>query len=258
MNNIVFADKYSAFERVGAQKFNKYLKLLVPKQNGYGGQIAYGQNLEQSDWYAAGEYITIPPYCNYKFLKPDGEDLIVCIEQPLLPSSLTVGIAGSGGRQGMRSAVQEAIYYFNGGESQDRADGIVAALGQLIVAYVADDYSVKLHPVVVTLKADMEKNFTDSTYSAETALRKIPLNYDYMRKLFKKEMGVTPREYLNSIRMYRAMAYIENGITNNYSNFTVSQIAEACGFAEPLYFSRVFKKHFGVSPMLNQKDGLKK
>ncbi|MDE7087024.1 MAG: AraC family transcriptional regulator, partial [Clostridia bacterium] len=28
----------------------------------------------------------------------------------------------------------------------------------------------------------------------------------------------------------------------------VSQVAEACGFAEPLYFSRVFKKHFGVAP----------
>ena len=258
MNNIVFADKYPAFERAGAQKFNKCFKVLVPKLNGYGGQIAYGQNLEESDWYACGEYVILPPYRNYKILKPDGEDLIVCIEQPLLPSSLTVGIASSEACQGIRSAVQEAIYYLNREEYQGPADGILAALGQLIVAYIADDYSLKLHPVVVTLKADMEKNFTDSTYSAETALRKIPLNYDYVRKLFKKETGVTPREYLNSIRMYRAREYIENGITNNYSNFTVSQIAEACGFAEPLYFSRVFKKHFGVSPMLYQKDWLKK
>lgn len=254
MNDIVFANKYSAFERAGAQKFNKCLKVLVPKLNGYGGQIAFGQNLEESDWYACGEYVILPPYCNYKILKPDDEDLIVCIEQPLLPTSLSVGISGGRTRQGIRSAVQEAILYFNREEYQDPADGIVAALGQLIVAYVADDYSVKLHPVVVTIKADMEKNFTDSTYSAETALRKIPLNYDYVRKLFKKETGVTPREYLNSIRMNRAMEYIENGITNNYSNFTVSQIAEACGFAEPLYFSRVFKKHFGVSPMLYSKN----
>ncbi|MGN0807222.1 MAG: helix-turn-helix transcriptional regulator [Candidatus Coproplasma sp.] len=253
MNDIVFADKYSAFERAGAQKFNKCLKVLVPKQNGKGGQIAFGQNLEESDWYAWGEYVILPPYCNYKVLRPDGEDLIVCIEQPLLPSSLPVFIATDTISRGMRSAVNEAILYFNGDEYQDPAEGIVSALGQLIVAYVADEYPIKLHPIVVMLKADMEKNFTDSTYSAETALRKIPLNYDYVRKLFKKETGVTPREYLTSIRMNRAMVYIENGITNNYSNFTVSQIAEACGFAEPLYFSRVFKKHFGVSPMQYQK-----
>lgn len=249
MNDIVFADKYSAFERAGAQKFNKCLKVLVPKQNRKGGEIAFGQDLEESHGYGWGEYVILPPYCNYKILKPDDEDLIVCIEQPLLPSSLPVNIVTNTISQGMRGAVQEAILYFY----TDRADGIVAALGQLIVAYVADVYSVKLHPVVVTIKADMEKNFTDSTYSAETALRKIPLNYDYVRKLFKKETGVTPHDYLNAIRMDRARQYIENGLTNNYSNFTVAQIAEACGFAEPLYFSRVFKKYFGVSPMIYQK-----
>ncbi|MGN1104740.1 MAG: helix-turn-helix transcriptional regulator, partial [Candidatus Coproplasma sp.] len=248
MNDIVFADKYSAFERAGVQKFNKCLKVLVPKENGRGGQIAFGQNLEESDWYACGEYVAIPPYSNYKILKPDSEDLIVCIEQPLLPSSLPVFIVTNTVSQGMRSAVNEAIIYFNK-EYLEPADGIISALGQLIVAYVADDYPIKLHPVVVMLKADMEKNFTDSTYSAETALRKIPLNYDYVRKLFKKETGITPREYLTHVRMNRAMVYIANGITNNYSNFTVSQIAEACGFAEPLYFSRVFKKYCGLSPM---------
>ena len=253
MNDVVFANTYSAFERAGAQKFNKCLKVLVPKQNGFGGQIAFGQDLEESDFYSRGEYVILPPYCNYNFLKSDGEDLIVCIEQPLLPSSLPVIIVTNTASLGMQGAVNEAVHYFYTDEYTDRAEGIIAALGQLIVAYVADDYSVKLHPVVVTIKADMEKNFTDSTYSAETALRKIPLNYDYVRKLFKKETGVTPHDYLNGIRMDRARQYIENGITNNYSNFTVSQIAEACGFAEPLYFSRVFKKHFGVSPMLYQK-----
>ncbi|MGN0812570.1 MAG: helix-turn-helix transcriptional regulator [Candidatus Coproplasma sp.] len=257
MNDIVFADKYSAFERAGAQKFNKCLKVLVPKQNGKGGRVASGQNLEDSDFYAWGEYVILPPYCNYKILNSDSEDLVVCIEQPLLRSSLPVNIVTNTISRGMRNAVQEAVYYYHCDEYTDRADGIVAALGQLIVAYVADDYSVKLHPIVVIIKADMEKNFTDSTYSAETALRKIPLNYDYVRKLFKKETGVTPHDYLNGIRMDRARQYIENGITNNYSNFTVSQIAEACGFAEPLYFSRVFKKHFGVSPLLYSKGRLK-
>ncbi|MGN1060490.1 MAG: helix-turn-helix transcriptional regulator [Candidatus Coproplasma sp.] len=257
MNDIVFADKYSAFEKAGAQKFNKCLKVIIPEQNGGGAKIAFGQNLEEVHDYGRGEYLIIPPYSHYQLERPNGEDLVACIEQPLLPSSLPVFIVTNALSQGMRSAVNEAIIYFNADEYQDPADGIVSALGQLIVAYVADVYSPKLHPVVVTIKADMEKNFTDSTYSAETALRKIPLNYDYVRKLFKKETGITPHDYLEGIRMNRARQYIENGITNTYSNFTVSQIAEACGFAEPLYFSRVFKKHFGLSPMQYLKDGLK-
>ena len=69
-----------------------------------------------------------------------------------------------------------------------------------------------------------------------------------MRKLFKKEVGVSPSDYLLKERMSLAQQLISGGVTNRFSSYTVSQIAEACGFSEPLYFSRVFKKYFGVSP----------
>ena len=79
-------------------------------------------------------------------------------------------------------------------------------------------------------------------------MKKFPLNYDYLRRLFKKEVGVSPREYLLNGRMELARGIILGGLSIRYSDYTVSQLAEACGFADPLYFSRVFKKYFGVSP----------
>ncbi|MCX4357084.1 MAG: AraC family transcriptional regulator [Oscillospiraceae bacterium] len=36
--------------------------------------------------------------------------------------------------------------------------------------------------------------------------------------------------------------------STNGDEQNISQIAYVCGFAEPLYFSRVFKKNFGCSP----------
>ena len=41
---------------------------------------------------------------------------------------------------------------------------------------------------------------------------------------------------------------ILSGMSNQYSRYSVSQIAEMCGFSEPLYFSRVFRKYFGTPP----------
>lgn len=237
MNDIVFAGSYSTFEPESEKAMNKCLKVIIPLCDGSftadGKSVCYGK----------GDYIALPPYSRYggQF---DGS-LLVCIEQPLLRTSLPIAVIKDLPHGGMGNAVLQATEYFK----NDTCPTVLAALGQLIVGYVAEKCAVTLHPVVVQLKADMEKNFTDGTYSAETALRKIPLNYDYVRKLFKKETGVTPHDYLNDIRMNRARLYIENGVANNYSNFTVSQIAEACGFSEPLYFSRVFKKRFGVSPM---------
>ena len=89
---------------------------------------------------------------------------------------------------------------------------------------------------------------SDSSFRLDDAIKTLPLNYDYVRKLFKSETGVTPREYLLNERMKLARELILSGVTNRYSEYTVSQIAEACGFSEPLYFSRVFKKFYGVPP----------
>lgn len=36
---------------------------------------------------------------------------------------------------------------------------------------------------------------------------------------------------------------------------SISEIAQMCGFREPLYFSRVFKNKYGVSPSAYQQKG---
>jgi AraC-like DNA-binding protein len=38
---------------------------------------------------------------------------------------------------------------------------------------------------------------------------------------------------------------------------SISAVSEACGFSDPLYFSRVFKKRFGKSPVAYRKEFVK-
>ena len=123
------------------------------------------------------------------------------------------------------------------------------ALGNLLVnlvSFYAD--KKKYSPVVELVREDIAKNLSNPLYALEDYLKKLPLSYDYVRKLFQKETGATPRTYLENARMELAASILSSGVTNKYSNYSVSQVAEACGYLEPLYFSRVFKKHFGVSP----------
>lgn len=172
--------------------------------------------------------------------KPDGNGDLVCIEQPLMPLPEKPIILEDA--EDLRYAVSQAEKYFPSGGA------VTAALGELIVAFIKTVNGVSEQPVVRTLKAEIEKNFTDAGFSVEVAISKLPLNYDYVRKLFKREVGISPHEYLVSLKMKLAKDIILSGVTNRYSEYTVSQIAEACGYAEPLYFSRVFKKYYGVSP----------
>ena len=49
-------------------------------------------------------------------------------------------------------------------------------------------------------------------------------------------------EYLKMKRLAYAVTLIESGITN------VNDLAELCGYKEAPYFSKCFKKEYGVSP----------
>ncbi|MEO0278133.1 MAG: helix-turn-helix domain-containing protein [candidate division WOR-3 bacterium] len=65
----------------------------------------------------------------------------------------------------------------------------------------------------------------------------------YLSKLFAKHVGVSPGRYLIELRMNRAKYLLKN-----CRDLSVKQIAEAVGYPDPCYFSRMFKKFTGKSP----------
>lgn len=232
MNTIAFAGvpEYSG-ERAG-----KNFEIIVPLEK---CTLCFAECFAE---FNRGEIAVIPPYLTYTL---HGKGLHVVIEQALLPFK-EVRILRDDSACGIEHAARQAAKYSSSGQKNG---GVAAALGTLLVAYVTDFAgSDKLSPVVATLRDEIRKNVSDYTFSLEDSIKKLPLNYDYVRKLFKRELGVTPHDYLIDCRMKLARELMESGIGNRYSNYSISQIAEACGFAEPLYFSRVFKKFYGVSP----------
>jgi AraC-like DNA-binding protein len=69
--------------------------------------------------------------------------------------------------------------------------------------------------------------------------------------MFKKEMKLSPLEYLNKLRMKNAEKLLISMRSNEY---TMAEIAQMCGFEDPLYFSRVFKKYCGCAPSVFAKE----
>ncbi len=59
---------------------------------------------------------------------------------------------------------------------------------------------------------------------------------------FKQILKVTPMQYILSLRMANAQSMLEG------TSYNISEIAEYVGYDNPLYFSRLFHKHIGVSP----------
>ena len=74
------------------------------------------------------------------------------------------------------------------------------------------------------------------------------LHPDYFSRLFKKQIGVRPLDYLHNRRIERAQVLLTT------TNHTLQQIADMVGLASLSYFSRLFSKVAGKSPARYRKE----
>jgi AraC family transcriptional regulator, arabinose operon regulatory protein len=69
------------------------------------------------------------------------------------------------------------------------------------------------------------------------------LHPNYFIQYFKKHFSVTPIEYVNSIKLQRAAQLL----THNHDK-SINQVAYEVGFNDYRYFTRLFKKKYGLTP----------
>ena len=70
----------------------------------------------------------------------------------------------------------------------------------------------------------------------------IGISRSYLTSLFKKKLNVSPQQYLVSFRLAQAAKLLKT------TNISLAEVAEACGYENPLNFSKMFKQTYGVSP----------
>ena len=58
---------------------------------------------------------------------------------------------------------------------------------------------------------------------------------------FNRAYGIRPMSFLIALRLERAMQLLQ-------TDMLVKDVARAVGYDDPLYFSRLFKRHYGCSP----------
>lgn len=78
--------------------------------------------------------------------------------------------------------------------------------------------------------------------SVKYIAEKLYINKTYLSELFKQSTGVSLLEYITMVKVERAKFLLRSGTCKNY------EIAERLGFNDHEYFSKIFKKHTGLSP----------
>ena len=97
----------------------------------------------------------------------------------------------------------------------------------------------------------IRNNFADPELSISKVADIFGFNKKYISALFVKNLDVKFTDYLAKIRIDHAVDILRR------EKLSVSDLAERCGFADPFYFSKVFKRITGVSPSQYPAENIK-
>lgn len=95
---------------------------------------------------------------------------------------------------------------------------------------------------IIAMSKKYIQNHFDKDISLDDVSREVNISPYYFSKIFKEGTGANFIEYLTGIRIEKAKELLS---TTEYS---MKEICTMCGYSDPNYFSRSFKKNVGVTP----------
>jgi AraC-like DNA-binding protein/ligand-binding sensor protein len=97
------------------------------------------------------------------------------------------------------------------------------------------------------------EGFIRENYTRKLSLEEIAgvsgLSAPYFSTIFREEMGENLSAYLNRLRVEKAAGLLTE------SKAALNEIAEACGFEDQSWFSKIFKNYMGISPGRYREQG---
>ena len=237
MNEIVYASRHSVTKSVARHMHNTWE--LIYYTSGEGQMIFDNTTIS----YKENDIIAIPPNSPHTNLSETGfTNIFVNLKDSSLNFRTPVKIQDDPNHF-ILNAFNAAYYHYC---EDSGSDILLTAYGHLLARYILAYQKAPLRSdIVEEIRSNIVQNFSDSNYELDKFLRSLPFSYDYLRKLFKKEMGITPHQYLCEKRLDTAAESLAS-VYNDNDN--IADVARQCGFNEPLYFSRMFKKRYGISP----------
>ncbi len=90
--------------------------------------------------------------------------------------------------------------------------------------------------------AVVERHMDDGEWTIEEFASEMCLSHTSLFQRLKSVVGLSPVEFIREVRLKEACRLIREGSHN------IATISYMVGFSDPKYFTRVFKKRFGVPP----------
>lgn len=115
-----------------------------------------------------------------------------------------------------------------------------------LLAQMMERHQQKENPIEKALNIIHSEYMTG--ISVQQIAERLCFERTYFSSLFKKKIGISPKQYLLRYRMEQAARLISD------YGYSVSITALSVGYSDVYIFSKMFKQHFGVSPLQYKKE----
>ena len=121
---------------------------------------------------------------------------------------------------------------------------MLRAYCRLVRKHAAENYSPLVRKAVLIIESDLTRDLSLSAIAAA-----LNISPGYLSGLFHQETGKTLTEFVSEKRLEQGARLLRSGSQQ------IQTVAQYCGIPDVNYFSKLFKKHYGVTPREYRKGG---
>jgi signal transduction histidine kinase/DNA-binding response OmpR family regulator len=132
---------------------------------------------------------------------------------------------------------------FNAEELRVRIENLISNRKNREAASHFDENGSYDDEILQMLEQEVMDHMTEAFLSVSYLAEKVSMSERKLQRYVKKQTGFTPLQFINELRMLRALKLLEKK-----SFPTISEVSHAVGIDTPTYFSEQFKSRFGRHP----------
>lgn len=193
-----------------------------------------------------GSLFFLAPGCDHSFVEGDGRRplcLAIDFDTPAARGS-THNLVSQSDLRLIRQSISTLHAWQSGpGEVFPREAGAVLAILDVLMraAGLLGETRPRVTPAFVRRAREALLTQNENPTPVAKAAEAVGYHPDHLTRILKRETGMSASQLRAAEKLKRAMSLLQHGRT-------VADTAEACGFADPNYFSRWFRKQTGQTP----------
>ena len=145
-------------------------------------------------------------------------------------------------RETLFPLLENALNTYQNCQSALQLKQLLQSTCKAVLDSLADEKNPRKSALVSQVQEYICLNFNQTDLRLETIASHFFVNPQHLSAVFSQESGVTLTSYINVCRMKKARQFLLE------DSPSIQNVASLCGFSDSGYFSKCFRKYYGISP----------